>query len=203
MPFGQWWPRDWIEERVSSSPPPPPFQPPVPSWSQQACTRGRWPTSFQRVPAQRGGGPGQRYWPLWFHPPSPEENTRSPKQKEPSSLLSKDPLSWSSHLVQWVKNLTAAAGVTAEARVQSPAQHNGWKDLALPWLQHRSQPWLGFNPWPGNFHMPWVQPLKKRRKQNKTKTPLSQFSSLVFIIPFFFFFGLFYGHTCGIWRFPG
>ena len=32
------------------------------------------------------------------------------------------------------------------------------KDAVLlhPW--HRSQLHLGFDPWPGNFHMPWVQP---------------------------------------------
>ena len=40
-------------------------------------------------------------------------------------------------MVQWVKNLTAAAWVTVEAQVQSRL---------------------------GNFHMPWVQPLKKRKK---------------------------------------
>ena len=27
------------------------------------------------------------------------------------------------------------------------------KDLVLLELQHRSQPWLGFDPWPWNFHM--------------------------------------------------
>ena len=30
------------------------------------------------------------------------------------------------------------------------------KDLALPQLWHRSQVWLEFDPWPGNFHMLWV-----------------------------------------------
>ena len=32
------------------------------------------------------------------------------------------------------------------------------KDLAMPQL------WLGFVPWPGNFHMPWVLPKKKKKK---------------------------------------
>ena len=27
------------------------------------------------------------------------------------------------------------------------------KGLVLLELQHRSQPWLGFDPWPWNFHM--------------------------------------------------
>ena len=25
---------------------------------------------------------------------------------------------------------------------------------------------LRFNPWPGNFHMPWVQPKRKKKKKN-------------------------------------
>ena len=33
-------------------------------------------------------------------------------------------------VVQWVKNLTAAARVTEEAQVHAPAQHSGLKDLA-------------------------------------------------------------------------
>ena len=36
------------------------------------------------------------------------------------------------------------------------------KDPMLPW--HRPQLPLGFDPWPGNFHMPWVQPKKKNGK---------------------------------------
>ena len=34
-------------------------------------------------------------------------------------------------VVQWVKNLTAAARATAEEWVQSPARHSGLKDPAL------------------------------------------------------------------------
>ena len=26
--------------------------------------------------------------------------------------------------------------------------------------------WLGFNPWPVNIHMPWMQPPKNSRKTN-------------------------------------
>ena len=48
--------------------------------------------------------------------------------------------------------LTAAAWVTAEAWVRSPAQCRGKEELALLQLQ------LGFNPWPGNFHMLQVWP---------------------------------------------
>ena len=60
---------------------------------------------------------------------------------------------------QWVKNLTAAAQVTAEAKVRSLARCSGLKDLTLLQLQ------LGFNPWPGNFHMLWVWPLRQQQQQ--------------------------------------
>ena len=35
------------------------------------------------------------------------------------------------------------------------------KDPAL------SLQWLGFNPWPGNFGMPWVQPKKGKKKEKQ------------------------------------
>ena len=38
------------------------------------------------------------------------------------------------------------------------------KVLVLPQLCHRSKLWLGFNPWPGNFHMPQVQPKRKKER---------------------------------------
>ena len=41
------------------------------------------------------------------------------------------------------------------------------KDPALPQLWQRSQLQLGLDPWPRNFHMPWVQPKKK----NYTRFP--------------------------------
>ena len=47
--------------------------------------------------------------------------------------------------------------------VPSPAGRSGLKDLAL--LCPRSQLRLGFNPWPGNCHMPWVWPFEKKRKK--------------------------------------
>ena len=43
--------------------------------------------------------------------------------------------------------LTAVSQVSAEVRVQSPAQLSGLKDLALLQLQSRSQLGLGVNPW--------------------------------------------------------
>ena len=46
-------------------------------------------------------------------------------------------------MVYWIKNLTAAAQVTAEAWVQAPAQHSRLRVLALPQLCHRLQLQLG------------------------------------------------------------
>ena len=57
---------------------------------------------------------------------------------------------------QRIKNLPAVPQVTAEE--QDLTQHSGLKDPALLQLQQRSQLQLGFSPWPGDFHMPWVQP---------------------------------------------
>ena len=39
-------------------------------------------------------------------------------------------------MAQWAMDLTAAAQVTVEVRVQSLAQHSGLKDLSLPQLLH-------------------------------------------------------------------
>ena len=62
-------------------------------------------------------------------------------------------------VVQWIKNLTAVAQVAVEAWVQSLAWHSGLKEPALQQL------WLGFKPWLRNFHMPWVQPFKEKKKR--------------------------------------
>ena len=73
-------------------------------------------------------------------------------------------------MVPWVKNRTAAAHVTEEVRVQSPAWCSGLKDLALLQLQHRLQLGLGFSPWSRNFHMLWVRPFKKKGKKDTAAT---------------------------------
>ena len=57
-------------------------------------------------------------------------------------------------MAQWIRNPTAVAQVSSGARVQSPAQSSGLKDLVLARLQQRSRLRLGFNPWPENFHLP-------------------------------------------------
>ena len=61
----------------------------------------------------------------------------------------------------WVKNPTGVVQVTEKEWVQSPAQCSGLKDPALPEL------WLGFDPWPENFHMLWVWPQLKKKKKKK------------------------------------
>jgi len=38
------------------------------------------------------------------------------------------------------------------------------KDLTLSLQQLGSLLWHEFNPWPGNFYMPWAQPKEKRKK---------------------------------------
>ena len=68
-------------------------------------------------------------------------------------------------LAQWVKNPTAVARVTVEARVRSLAQHIGLKDPVLKQLQCKSKLQLRFNPWPRNVHVSWVQPFKKRKRR--------------------------------------
>ena len=42
----------------------------------------------------------------------------------------------------------------------------------VPWVKsvrHRSQVQLGVSPWPGNFHMPRVRPLKKNQIQTELR----------------------------------
>ena len=56
-------------------------------------------------------------------------------------------------MAHWVSNPARLCGMAGS--IPSPAQ---WiKDVALPSLWHRSQMQLGFDPWPGNFHMLGVQ----------------------------------------------
>ena len=86
--------------------------------------------------------------------------------------------------------------------------------------------WREFNPWPRNFHMPWVLPLTTTKKipffrsllamwqgwgSNPIRLTLSPCTQDHIVTLFFFyvyFFGLFvflglHLHMEGIWRFPG
>ena len=74
------------------------------------------------------------------------------------------------------------------------------KDPSLSLLRLWLHLWRGFNPRPGNFHVPWVQPKKKRKdlltngsnfypiKKKKTLI-LKKFLYLIKIKKFFFLFG--------------
>ena len=61
---------------------------------------------------------------------------------------------WHSGLIIWL--------VSVAFLVQSPARQQWVKDLALPQR-------LRSDPWPGNFHMPRVQPKKEKKKINHVK----------------------------------
>ena len=61
-------------------------------------------------------------------------------------------------MVQWVKNLAAAAWEATQLCIQSPVQHSELKNLVLPQLQCRSQLQLKFNPWTGAA-------IKKKKKK--------------------------------------
>ena len=68
----------------------------------------------------------------------------------------------------------------------TPGPVQGLKDLALPQLR------LGFNPWPRNFHKPWVQSLKKKigektilesfKKQNMNLLHTSNYLHSIYIV---------------------
>ena len=61
-------------------------------------------------------------------------------------------------VVEWVKNPTSVAWISAEPWVLSLAWHSGLKNLALLQLLHRLQLQHGLNPWPKDFYMLWVLP---------------------------------------------
>jgi len=62
-------------------------------------------------------------------------------------------------VARWVNDLASLSGGTG--LIPCPLQ---WvRDPALLPLWCKSKLWLGFDPWPGNFHVPRA-PLKKKRK---------------------------------------
>ena len=58
---------------------------------------------------------------------------------------------------------------SARTQVQSLAQGSDLKDLALPQLWCKSQPWLRSDPWPGNS---MCREVAKKEKKEKTSLPL-------------------------------
>ena len=57
------------------------------------------------------------------------------------------------------------------------------KDLVVLWLWRRWQLQLRFDPWPGNFHMPWAWLKKKKIKNNfKQVEKLGRLSSKYFVL---------------------
>ena len=50
-----------------------------------------------------------------------------------------------------------------------PAVAQRAKDLSLSQLWRRLKLWLGFHPWPRNFHIPWVWQKKKKKKKERKK----------------------------------
>ena len=59
---------------------------------------------------------------------------------------------------------------STETQVQSPAQHSGLLDPAVPWLWLRSQLWLGSDPWPRNSICHRAAKRKKRMPQEMRDT---------------------------------
>ena len=68
-------------------------------------------------------------------------------------------------VVQWVNDLACLCGGTGS----TPSLAQWVKDLVLLQLWYRLQMWLGFNSWPGNFHMLWGWLRKKRERERKEK----------------------------------
>ena len=63
---------------------------------------------------------------------------------------------------------TAEAGLgrgSSEVQGRSSLVAQQVNDLVMSLLQLRLLLWLRFNPRPGNFHMLWVQPKRKKKKE--------------------------------------
>ena len=75
-------------------------------------------------------------------------------------------------VAQWVRDLTAMARVASEVQVRFSAQRSELKDPTLPRV------WLGFSPWPGNFHVVQEQPLTNKVAGNAGNTNGFRFAFL-------------------------
>ena len=78
------------------------------------------------------------------------------------------PLLYSRKLTEYCKPT-----IMAKAKIIKKEKSSMWsslvvqsaKDLVLLLQQPRLLLWHGFDPWPGNFHMPWARPGKKKKKR--------------------------------------
>ena len=68
-------------------------------------------------------------------------------------------------MAQWAKDPTAAALVAAEVWLDPRPSALGLKEPVLPHLRRKSQLWLRFSSWPGNFHVLLVRPFKKNKSK--------------------------------------
>ena len=95
-----------------------------------------------------------------------KKRKKETEKKNPQELLK-----WCSGLRIWSCLCSDSGCCWGVGLIPSPAQ---WvKDLALLQLWCSSQMWLGFDPWPWNFHMLWVWP-KKFTKNLSIELPCDQ-----------------------------
>ena len=71
-----------------------------------------------------------------------------------------------SAVVQWVKNLTTVAWVSAKVPLPSLALHSGLKDPVLLQPHCRLQLELGFSPWPRELSYATSMAINKQTKTN-------------------------------------
>ena len=80
-----------------------------------------------------------------------------------------------------MKTICSSEDIIKKAKIGVPAMAQWLKDLTLKQLWRTQQLQLGFSPWPGNVHMPWVWPKKKK---NKIKERKSQFEKIASVLIF-------------------
>ena len=100
--------------------------------------------------------------------------------------------------IQLLMYLSRFDGATAQCPCHKKTY--GWSSLVAQWvkdplvslLRFWSLPWHGFNPWPGNFHMPWMWPKRPQR-------PMSTWAEVMGLVGetnFYFLTKNFLNHTC-------
>ena len=72
------------------------------------------------------------------------------------------PLAWE---LLYASGLAQKSKKKKKKRSRAPRVAQWIKDPVLSLLWYRSLLWHGFDPWPGNFHLWWAQPKKKKEKE--------------------------------------